>query len=69
MNDYVKILDAEGIEHIVNKSLLSEIADGEDGCTIYVCGHPIKTSMDWNSVISCLSETRPAAIDDFRRNR
>lgn len=69
MNDYIKIIDTEGFEHIVNKNLISEIIDGKDGCTIYACGHPIKTYMDWNAVISLLSETRPTAIDDFKRNR
>ncbi len=58
MNDYVKIFDAEGIEHIVNKNLLSEIADGKDGCTIYACGHPIKTSMDWNKALGCFADSQ-----------
>lgn len=51
MNDYVKIKDSEGVEHIVNKRLVSEISDGKDGCILYVCGHPIKTRMTWNEML------------------
>lgn len=61
MNDYIKIIDAEKIEHIVNKNLLSEIVDSKDGCTIYICGHPIKTSMSWNEALNSFSNSQADA--------
>ena len=68
MNDYVKITDTEGNDHIVNKKLLSEIADSKDGCIIYVCGHPIKTSMKWNEALNCFNNSQTETnIDIFRR--
>ena len=68
MNDYVKITDTEGNDHIVNKNLLSEIADSKDGCIIYVCGHPIKTSMKWNQVLGCFADMQADAnISRFQR--
>lgn len=68
MNDYVKITDVEGYDHIVNKNLLSEIADSKDGCTIYVSGHPIKTCMKWDEALGCFANSQADAnISRFLR--
>ncbi len=57
MNDYFRFIDADGIERIVNRNLISEISEDKDGCILYACGHPIKTSMKWNKIITTIFKT------------